>query len=254
MVRVQQEQLSGGIQAVRGTKSAGELAMHCDNGDLFCLLYVQQAEQGGESQFSSGPAAHNRILATRPDLLPALYRGFPWHRRSEQPDHHPAVTPYDVPVFANVNGRVSINFTYSSIVPALHVLGRILPPEEQEALDVLRTTLVEQQLEFRAESGEASLANNFGLCHARSEFVDGGTPDRRRLVLRCAPELSPSRRRLPMHLGPQFHQSPNEAGRLGFDLIPGRAGRIARNDYEAMPDSLANILKEAQRKPKTAAS
>jgi hypothetical protein len=109
--------------------------------------------------------------------------------------------------------------------------------------------LVEQQLELRAESGEASLANNFAMCHARSEFVDGATPHTRRLLLRCAPELPSWRRRLPLHIGPQFHQSDNEAGRLGFDRIPGREGRIARNDYNAVSESLASILKDAQKKP-----
>ena len=143
MVRVQQEVLPGGVQPARGTKSAAELAMHNDSADLFSLLWVHQAERGGESQFSSGPAAHNTILATRPDILPILYRGFPHHRRSEQPDDQPDVTPYDVPIFSNVDGRICINFTYSSILPALHELGRELTPEEDEALEILRGVLVQ---------------------------------------------------------------------------------------------------------------
>jgi len=72
MVRVQQEVLANGVQPARGTKSSGELAMHNDAADLFSLLWIHQAERGGESQFSSGPAAHNTILATRPDILPIL--------------------------------------------------------------------------------------------------------------------------------------------------------------------------------------
>ena len=250
MVRVQQELLPGGVQPARGTKSANELAMHCDSGDIFALLYVQQADQGGESQFSSGPAAHNAILESRPDLLPVLYRGFPYHRRSEQPPHQARITPYKVPVFANVNGRISINFTYSSILPAMHELGRAFSQEESEALDTLRQALVEQQLELRAATGEMSIANNFAMCHSRSSYVDGPDPKRRRLVLRCAPELPPWRKRLPLHLGPEFFQRENEAGRVGDDLVPGRDGRIARNDYDAVPEELANLFKEAQRKPK----
>ena len=103
------------------------------------------------------------ILDTRPDVLPILYRGFPHHRRSEQYDHQPAVTPYDVPIFANVDGRISINFTYSSIVPALHELGRELSAEESDALEVLRDVLVDVQLELKMESGEVSIANNYAL-------------------------------------------------------------------------------------------
>ena len=145
MVRVQQEVLPGGVQPARGTKSAAELAMHTDSADILSLLWVHQAASGGASQFSSGPAAHNTILETRPDILPILYKGFPHHRRSEQPDDQPDVTPYDVPIFSNVDGRVCINFTYSSILPALHVLGRTLTDEEAngKACEVVRRKIRE---------------------------------------------------------------------------------------------------------------
>ena len=248
MVRVQQEVMTGGVQPARGTKSAAELAMHNDSSDIFSLLWIQQAEQGGESQFSSGPAAHNTILATRPDILPILYRGFPQHRRSEQPDHQPDVTPYDVPIFSHVDGRIAINFTYSSILPALHVLGRELTPEEDEALEILRHVLVEQQVELRMQPGDASMANNYALCHSRSDFVDSTDPERRRLVLRAWNEVPIEDRRLPV--GREFFLMENEGGRLGYDPVPGREGRIAINDYSNVDDDLANLFKAAQVKPK----
>ena len=53
---------------------------------------VRQAREGGYSQYASGLALHNEMLATRPDLMPVLYRRFPYHRRDEQapdcPAHH----------------------------------------------------------------------------------------------------------------------------------------------------------------------
>jgi hypothetical protein len=248
MVRVQQEVMPGGVQPARGTKSAAELAMHNDSSDLFSLLWIHQAEQGGESQFSSGPAAHATILATRPDILPILYRGFPHHRRSEQPDHQPDVTPYDVPIFSDVDGRIAINFTYSSILPALHVLGRELTPEEDEALEILRRVLVEQQVELRLQPGDASMANNYAMCHSRSDFVDGPDPEKRRLVLRAWNEVPTEDRRLPV--GRQYFLMENEGGRLGYDLVPGREGRIAINDYSNVDEDLANLFKAAQVKPK----
>src|SRR5262245_20390104 len=248
MVRVQEEVMPGGVQSARGTKSRAELAMHNDSGDVFMLLWVHQAAEGGNSQFSSGPAAHDEILATRPDLLPILYRGFPQHRRSEQPDHQPAVTPYDVPIFANVDGRISINFTYSSILPALHELGRALTAEEAEALEVLRIVLVQQQLDVHFEPGEAAVANNYAMCHARSDFENGARPDQQRLVLRAWTEVPASDRRLP--IGSEFFLMENEGGRLGYDPVPGREGRIATNDYNDMPPELAEMFKAAQVKPK----
>jgi hypothetical protein len=48
------------------------------------LMCVRQARDG-YSQYASGLAVHNEILATRPDfLMPILYRGFPHHRRGEE--------------------------------------------------------------------------------------------------------------------------------------------------------------------------
>jgi hypothetical protein len=247
MVRVQQEVLPGGVQPARGTKSSGELAMHNDAADLFSLLWIHQAERGGESQYASGPAAHNTILATRPDILPILYRGFPHHRRSEQPDDQPDVTPYDVPIFSNVDGRICINFTYSSIVPALHELGRRLTPEEEEAIEILRTVLVRQQLEMRMQPGDVAMANNFAMCHSRSDFVDGPDPEKRRLLLRAWMEVPIEDRRLP--LGREFFHMENEGGHLGYDPVPGREGRVAINDYHQVDEELANLFKAAQAKP-----
>jgi hypothetical protein len=247
MVRVFEDLLPGGVQPARGTKSRAELAMHNDATDVFALLCVHPAEQGGESQYASGPAAHNAILASRPDILPILYRGFPHHRRSEQPDHQPAITPYDVPIFSDVAGTVCINFTYSSILPALHEQGRELTPEEAEAIDILREVLVEQQVEFRLEAGEVAFANNYAMCHSRSDFIDGDTPQTRRLVLRAWMEVPPQDRRLP--LGREFFHMENEGGRLGYDPVPGREQRIAQNDYDDVSEELANLFKAAQAKP-----
>lgn len=248
MVRVQEEILPDGVQPARGTKSRAELAMHNDAADILGLLCVHQALEGGESQFASGPAAHNTILATRPDILPILYRGFPHHRRSEQPDEQPDVTPYDVPIFStNARGEVCINFTYSSIAPALHVVGRALTPEEEGALDVLRAVLVRQQVEVRLERGEAAMANNFAMCHSRSDFVDGDDPTKRRCYLRAWMEVPSEDRRLP--IGRQFFHMENKDLRLGYDPVPGREASIARNDYANVDENLANLFKAAQAKP-----
>lgn len=248
MVRVQEEVLPNGVQPARGTKSSAELAMHNDAADILGLLCVYPAAQGGESQFSSGPAAHNRILAERPDLLPVLYQGFPHHRRSEQPDDQPDVTPYDVPVFSQVDGKICINFTYSSILPAMVTLGREFTPEQNEAIELLRRILVEQQVEFRLESGEAAIANNFAMCHSRSDFVSSTDPKKARCFLRAWMEVPLSDRRLP--IGREYFHMENKDGRLGYDPVPGREGKVARNDYVNVDEKLAEMFKAAQAKPK----
>ncbi|MCV7089121.1 TauD/TfdA family dioxygenase [Mycobacterium interjectum] len=248
MVRVQEEILPGGVQPARGTKSRAELAMHNDAADILSLLCVYPAAQGGESQFASGPAAHNRVLAERPDLLDVLYRGFPHHRRSEQPDDQPDVTPYDVPIFSQIDGRICINFTYSSILPAMHALGREFTAEETEAVELLRNILVEQQVEFRLESGEAAVANNFAMCHSRSDFVSSNDPKKARCFLRAWMEVPREDRRLP--IGREYFHMENKDLRLGYDVVEGRDGAIARNDYKNVNAELAEMFKAAQAKPK----
>ena len=153
-----------------------------------------------------------------------------------------------MPIFSDIDGRIAINFTYSSILPALHVLGRELTPEEDEALEILRRVLVEQQVELRMQPGDASMANNYAMCHSRSDFVDGPDPERRRLVLRAWNEVPIEDRRLPV--GREYFHMENEGGRLGYDLVPGREGRIAINDYSNVDEDLANLFKAAQVKPK----
>jgi hypothetical protein len=98
------------------------------------------------------------------------------------------------------------------------------------------------------QPGDASMANNYALCHSRSDFVDGPDPERRRLVLRAWNEVPVEDRRLPV--GREFFLMENEGGRLGYDPVPGREGRIAVNDYSNVDDDLANLFKAAQVKPK----
>jgi len=248
MVRVQEEILPNGVQPARGTKSRAELAMHNDAADILSLLCVYPAAEGGESQFASGPAAHNRMLTERPDLLGVLYQGFPHHRRSEQPDDQPDVTPYDVPVFSQIDGRICINFTYSSILPAMHTLGRQFTPEQNEAVELLRNILVEQQVEFRLESGEAAVANNFAMCHSRSDFVSSNDPKKARCFLRAWMEVPRDDRPLP--IGREYFHMENKDLRLAYDIVEGRDGTIARNDYRNVDPALADMFKAAQAKPK----
>lgn len=176
-----------------------------------------------------------------------LYQGFPHHRRSEQPDNQPDVTPYDVPVFSQTGGRICINFTFSSILPAMHTLGREFTAEQNDAIELLRNVLVDQQVEFRLESGEAAVANNFAMCHSRSDFVSSNDPKTARCFLRAWMEVPRKDRRLP--IGREYFHMENKDLRLGYDPVDGRDGRIARNDYANVDTALADMFKAAQAKP-----
>ncbi len=239
---VQEELLPGGVQATRGHKSRQDLAMHTDNAEIFTLLCVRKAREGGQTQFTSALAVHNDLLANRPEVLPVLYRGFPYHRRGDQPDDHPMVTPYDMPVLSNVDGHISVCLIIGSIMAGLHERGRSLTDEEQAALDAFHEATMRLQFEQRYEPGEMSVVNNLTIVHSRSEYRDWDEPEKRRLLLRIWLEAARDRR--PVVREMSLYE--NKHHLFGCDPVPGRSH--ARNDYAAVPESLLNIIKEGQKK------
>ncbi|HEX3418167.1 MAG TPA: TauD/TfdA family dioxygenase [Stellaceae bacterium] len=82
--QVRDETPAGQPESARGYLSRRELSLHVGLAQIVRLMCVRQACRGGYSRYASGLAVHNEILATRPDLIPILYRGFPYHRRGEE--------------------------------------------------------------------------------------------------------------------------------------------------------------------------
>ena len=160
---VKDETPPGQQESARGYLSRRELSLHVDLAQIVGLMCVRQARHGGYSQYASGLAVHNEILAVRPDLIPILYRGFPYHRRGEEAPTAAPITPYDVPVFSNVDGHVSVFMVREIINAAFRELGREFTPVEIDAIDTFRATAQRLQFETRLEPGEASFLNNYTL-------------------------------------------------------------------------------------------
>jgi hypothetical protein len=242
MTRVQEERLADGSSAARGTKSRFDLAMHCDSADVVGLMCVRPAQQGGNTQFSSVLSVHNDLLEKRPDVLPILYKGFPHHRRGEQPDGQPNVTPYDIPIFCNVDGYISSYIAFGSIYAGCHAAGRKITDEEQEALDVLQEAMNRLQFDMQWDAGDACFNNNLAMFHSRSEYVDWQDPAKGRLLLRYW--IQPHRN--PRPVIPQIHLLENAGHRNGVDPVPGR--KIAGNEYIALPPDVIEAIKQGQKK------
>ena len=220
---VRDETPPGQPESARGYTSRRELSLHTDLGQVVGLMCVRQAKTGGFSQYASGLAVHNAIRAERPDLLPVLYRGFPYHRRDEQAPSEPAITPYDIPVFSNTQGRVSVFMVREIINAAFRDLGRNFTEEEIDAIDTFRATAARLQFETRLEPGEASFINNYAIMHARSEFDDWEEPEQKRLMLRLWLDVSRNAR----PVVPEIHIYRNKEGRSGIDPQPGRLPAVA---------------------------
>jgi Taurine catabolism dioxygenase TauD, TfdA family len=215
---VRDETPPGQPESARGYTSRRELSLHVDLAQIVGLICVRQARGGGYSQYASGLAIHNEILATRPDLMPILHRGFPYHRRGEEAPDHAPITPYNIPVFSERGGQVSIFLVREIINAAYRELNRAFTAEEIDAIDTFRATAQRLQFETRLEPGEASFVNNYTIMHARSEFDDWDLPEHKRLMLRLW--LDAERNARPVV--PEIHIYENAGGRSGIDPQPGR--------------------------------
>src|SRR4029077_16057490 len=94
------------------------------------------------------------------------------------------ITPYNVPVFSEREGRISIFMVREIVNAAYRELKRTFTPEETADNDTIRAPARELQFETRLEPGEASFLNNYTIMHARSELTDWGDPEKNRLMMR----------------------------------------------------------------------
>jgi hypothetical protein len=235
---VRDETPPGQPESARGYTSRRELSLHVDLGQIVGLMCVRQSRGGGGSQYASGLAIYNEIQAKRPDLMPILTRGFPYHRRGEEASTQPPITPHDIPVFSEREGRISVFMVREIINAAFRDLQRAFTPQEIDAIDIFRATAEALQFTTRLEPGEATFLNNYTILHARSEFEDWDEPEKKRLMLRLWLDVERNAR----PVVPQIHIYENEAGRSGIDPQPGRMPAVAA--YRT-PD-------EAARQPATA--
>jgi len=156
-------------------------------------LCLRAAKSGGVSQFSGSHLVHEELRASRPDLLARLYRGYHYHRLGEQADGDDPVTLHRVAVFSECCGQLSGRYVrqYIEIVADDHP-DTVLDDLDREALDQFEIIAGASQFEFTLEPGEAIVANNYIVLHARTGLDDYPEPVRKRRLLRCSllPNLS----------------------------------------------------------------
>ncbi|MEI9964559.1 MAG: TauD/TfdA family dioxygenase [Caulobacteraceae bacterium] len=90
----------------RGYLSSLELKPHTDAHEAMSLMSVRKSASGGESGLVSALAIHNAIQETRPELLAPLYEGY-WYAMHETRQDQSPMSDSKIPVFCNVDGKVS---------------------------------------------------------------------------------------------------------------------------------------------------
>jgi hypothetical protein len=178
------------VPAGRGYRSTAELSPHTDAYAILGLMCLARAEKGGLSRASSALAVHNEVLASRPGLLEAMYRGTRY-ASSDARGTSVGPTARNVPLFSSVSGKVSCFFSRQNMTEAARQLGEPLDPAFAEAADYFQALALDPRflIEFMLEPGEIMFANNYVLLHARTEFEDSErhTRDLLRLWLNSEP-------------------------------------------------------------------
>ena len=164
----------------RGYQLDVELRSHTDFHEVLSLACVRRAASGGRSGAVSALAVHNILLQEAPEHLATLYQGF-WHGYVA-PEH---LTAEKVPVFCNVEGKVSCYYHALSFLAAARTMGLSeLPADLREAMAAFGEVAQRPQVrtDFMLEPGEMLFWHNFVVLHSREAFNDA--PGQKRLLLR----------------------------------------------------------------------
>ena len=148
---------------------------------LYC---INAAQDGGRSRFVSLGSVHNELRRRHPDLLPRLYRPFPWDRQAEHaPDdsktsHRPIFRLDDDGWTAGYNERLIHN--------GATLAGEPLDAEGAAALAAMEAIVQSPELwvEFTVERGQVQFISNRHFAHARTDFVDAPDPTLKRHLVR----------------------------------------------------------------------
>ena len=198
----------------RSYRSPRPLNLHVDPVDVVGLLCLRRARAGGISLVTSGLAVHNAILSERPDLLPALYRGYHYRHSEADSTGGPPTTPWRVPVFGPVGGRLICNFNASPIARSLAEDDIENDALALDAFERFKATASRDDLVHRMmlEPGDLQLLNNRAALHGRTAFEDHEDIARKRYMLRLW-LMMPGWPAMPDHM--KWHGGGNATGRTG---------------------------------------
>jgi alpha-ketoglutarate-dependent taurine dioxygenase len=152
--------------------------------ELVGLYCINPARQGGVSRFASLCGVHNELRRRHRDLLPRLYRPFPWDRQAE---HAPGDDKTARRPIFQYDGRSLMGcFNEKLVATGADLAGESLDREGREALEAMRTIVDSPELwiEFTIERGQVQFINNRQFAHSRTDFTDASEPHLKRHLIR----------------------------------------------------------------------
>lgn len=201
-----------------------ELRLHNDMTAMLSLACWHKSASGGATFLASAVTIHDEIKRRAPGLLPALYRGFHYHRLGEEAEGQEPVSPFRMPVFAIVDGQLSCRYQRAGIAAGHRAAGVPLTDTELAALDLFDEVAKapEHRLAFYLERGDMLVVNNYTLLHARTKFGEFPEPERRRHLVRLWLDA------------PGFRAVPPELHLFGVNGVPPQPGRHCTFDFRKL--------------------
>jgi len=195
-----------GEKDVRGYDTTSELRFHNDECDMILLMCLRTAKEGGLSSIVSSASVFNRLLETKPEVLPKLFDGYIFSLMGEERPGVGPISDHKIPIFSWHEGRMSCRYTINTVLQAAQH-GFALTEEERTTLFAPLEAARQpgMALSFELKPGDIQLANNLSTLHQRTSYVDWDEPERKRHLLRL---WLASRR--PRALAPEFEQRFND--------------------------------------------
>lgn len=173
------------LHNIRAHRTTVEIHPHTDSCDYVALLCERPAKSGGASAVVSSLAMYNEILATHPEYLEPLCRGFYLDLVGKGTTAQ-ELSFHRIPVFSYFDGKMSARFNKRQIELGAEKHAGGLDPLAQAAIDYVRDISMHDDfrlaMEFRA--GDIQILNNRVTFHARTAVVDFDEPARKRLLWR----------------------------------------------------------------------
>lgn len=170
---------------VRLYTTRAEQDFHTDGADLIGLLALRGAKSGGASRLVSSVTVVNEVARQSPDLVAALFEGFPFHLHGTLPPGSP--THFRMPICRWDGARLGTFFIGWYIrraltLPEVEPLGNA----QAEVLELFERTANDPSLylDMSLEPGDMQWLKNSVILHKRTAYEDHEAPDRKRHLLR----------------------------------------------------------------------
>jgi hypothetical protein len=169
--------------AVRLYKTRRAQPFHTDGADVIGLLCLQRAKSGGESRIVSSVSVFNRVLETRPELVPLMFQPFHFDRNEEQAEGEDPT--FAIPL-AYYDGSYLRMFYIGWYIrdAQRHASVPRLTEQQRDLLDLIDSTADELALDMDFQPGDIQLLKNSTMLHGRSAYEDWAEPGRKRHLLR----------------------------------------------------------------------